>query len=78
MNTIEAHITKYEAVSLIGQRALAIANDSPITVKDPGTDDPLLIAKIECKLKKLPLKLVRNYPNGEKKTLNPNMMIWPE
>jgi DNA-directed RNA polymerase subunit K/omega len=76
--TIEARITRYEAVSLIGERAKDIAKGSSITVKDPGTDDPLIIAEIERKLKKFPIKLVREYPNGERKVLNPNMMIWPE
>ena len=77
MSTIDVRITKYEAVSLLGRRARDIAEGSPITVKNPGTDDPHLIAEIERKNHTFPLKLIREYPDGSKKTLNPNMMIWP-
>ena len=77
MNTIESRITFYERVSLIGKRAVDISEGSPITIKDPGTDDPREIAEMERKMKRLPLKLVREYPDGQKRVLDPNKMIWP-
>lgn len=78
MSTIECRLTIYEAAKLLGTRAKDISYGKPTTVKVldknlTATD----IAILEKEAKKLPLKLIREYPNGEKKILNPNSMIWP-
>jgi DNA-directed RNA polymerase subunit K/omega len=75
--TIDSRITYYEAVSLLGKRARDIADGSLITIKNPGTDDPHIIAELERKVGRFPLKLIREYPDGTKRTLNTNMMTWP-
>jgi DNA-directed RNA polymerase subunit K/omega len=59
------HITKYERVMIIAQRAQDIANGSPITIKNAGTTDPIQIAKLELMYNKIPYKIVRTSPSGE-------------
>lgn len=57
-------ITKYEFARLLAERAEEIANNKPVTIKDPGTDDPLEIAKLEYLAKRSPKKLKRIFPDG--------------
>ena len=69
------YMTKYERVILIAQRAQDIANGSPITIKSPETNDPIEIAKLELKYGRIPYKIVRKSPSGEKKVLKPSEML---
>ena len=57
-------ITKYEFARLLAERAEEIANNKPITIKDPGTDDPLEIARLEYRAKRSPKKIKRVFPDG--------------
>lgn len=59
------HITKYERVMIIAQRAQDIANGSPLTIKNAGTTNPIEIAKLELLYNKIPYKIIRTLPNGE-------------
>ncbi len=66
-NTIPT-ITKYELAALLAARAAEIADDQPITIKNPGTTNPVEIAKLEFKAGKSPKKFIRVWPDGTKET----------
>nr|QBK87120.1 MAG: RNA polymerase subunit 6 [Marseillevirus LCMAC201] len=62
-NTIPV-ITKYELACLLSVRATEIASGQPITIKDPGTTDPVEIARLEFSTGKSPKKVLRTWPDG--------------
>lgn len=60
-------MTRYEYTKLISARAVQISNGgergTPL-VKIEGVFDPIEIAKAELKERVIPLKIVRNLPDG--------------
>jgi DNA-directed RNA polymerases I, II, and III subunit RPABC2 len=59
-------LSKYEETKIIGLRATQIAYGSEPCV-DCKSLDPLTIARQELKEKKIPMILLRPYPDGTKK-----------
>lgn len=57
--------TKYEKARIIGTRATQIAGGAPPTVNIDGLDDAIKIAEKEWLEGKIPLTLIRKYPNGK-------------
>eukprot|EP01122_Echinamoeba_exundans_P002650 TRINITY_DN1260_c0_g1_i1.p2 TRINITY_DN1260_c0_g1~~TRINITY_DN1260_c0_g1_i1.p2 ORF type:complete len:125 (+),score=44.20 TRINITY_DN1260_c0_g1_i1:171-545(+) len=57
-------MTKYERARILGARALQIAMGAPIMVELEGQTDPLEIAMMELKKKKIPLIIRRKLPDG--------------
>lgn len=67
-------MTKYERTALLGQRAHMIAQGSKPTVAIGDIIDPIEIARLELKAKKMPhLKVYRRFPNGKVEVLDPNI-----
>lgn len=57
-------LTKYERARILGTRALQISMNAPIMVK-PGTEtDPLKIAMMELRARKIPIIIRRYLPDG--------------
>jgi DNA-directed RNA polymerase subunit K len=61
--------TRFEVARLLGARALQISLGAPILV---NTDivDPLEIAKLEFKEKRIPMTIKRKLPSGEEVVVN--------
>lgn len=58
------YLTKYERARVIGMRALQISQGAPLLVElEKGQIDPIQIAEMELKAKKLPLVVRRYLPN---------------
>jgi len=58
-------LTNFERAKVLGVRAIQISNNATPTVKVPsGVINPLDIAKLELQAKRLPLTVVRTYPDG--------------
>ena len=60
-------LTKYEKARIIGARALQISKNSPILISNAqlgGETDPILIAEIELREKKIPFIIRRYLPDG--------------
>jgi DNA-directed RNA polymerase subunit K/omega len=57
--------TKYEKARIIGNRATQIAGGAPSTVNIDGLDDAIKIAEKEWLEGKIPLTLIRKFPNGK-------------
>ena len=60
-----AYLTKYEATRVIGTRALQISNNAPIYIDPKGESNPLKIALMELREKKLPIIVRRMLPDGD-------------
>lgn len=69
-------ITEYERTRLVGMRANQIANGSQPTVDYGNLIDPLKIADLEFRLKRLPLIIKRNLPNGTYEEWTVDEMIY--
>lgn len=67
---ITMQFTKYEKARVIGARAMQISCGAPPTVDIGDLDDAISIAKKEWNEGKIPMVLVRGYPNGEVDTIN--------
>ena len=53
------YLSKYEYAALIAKRAQQISENSPITIKERNSNNPIEIAKQEFKQKTIPLKIIR-------------------
>jgi len=62
-NTIPV-LTKYEKAEILAQRALEIDAGKPITIKNPGTSNPMKIALMEFEKGTIPKTLIRTRPDG--------------
>lgn len=58
-------MTKFEKTRIIGQRADQISKGAKPLIDIQGLNDSLAIAEQELKQKKIPLKIRRQFPNGE-------------
>ncbi|KAJ3311890.1 DNA-directed RNA polymerases I II and III subunit RPABC2 [Blyttiomyces sp. JEL0837] len=58
------YMTKYEKARLLGTRALQISMNAPVMVELNGETDPLAIAMLELRQKKIPLMVRRYLPDG--------------
>lgn len=61
-------LNEYEQAMLIGVRREQIANGSHPLVRPLPTDTPFDLAVRELLEKKIPLKIIRELPNGQKET----------
>lgn len=57
-------LSRFEKTRLIGTRAVQIAMNSPPVIDTKGETDALKIAQMEFEQKKIPLKVIRELPNG--------------
>jgi DNA-directed RNA polymerase subunit K/omega len=62
---MECEFTKYEKTRIIGSRAHQLAGGAPPTVDIGDLDTAVDIAEKEWVERKIPLILVRKYPNGK-------------
>lgn len=70
-------LTKYERAKIIGERAIQISNGSEVYIEVPeGIWDPLQIAEIELKQKKIPFTIRRYLPNGDYEDWDINDLIF--
>ena len=58
-------LTKYEKVRILSTRATQLSMGAPPTVNIGNLTDALAIAEKELEDGVLPLKIIRNFPNGE-------------
>ena len=58
-------LEKFEKVRILGQRATQLSLGAPPMVDITGLTDALAIAEKELKENKIPIKVIRKYPNGE-------------
>ena len=58
-------LTKYEKVRILSTRATQLAMGAPPTVNIGNLSDALSIAEKELEEGVLPLKIIRNFPNGD-------------
>jgi len=64
-NRITSNVmTKYERARILGTRAQQLSRNAPTDIDTTGMTDPLRIAEKEILLKKCPLILRRNFPDG--------------
>jgi DNA-directed RNA polymerase I, II, and III subunit RPABC2 len=61
---LEKYLTKFETTRILGARATQIAQGAPIYVDIGNLTDALEIAKKELIEKKIPLKVIRSFPDG--------------
>lgn len=57
-------LTKFEKARVLGARALQISLNAPIMVANSAETDPLLIARMELRQKKIPFVIRRYLPDG--------------
>eukprot|EP00466_Bigelowiella_natans_P013581 jgi/Bigna1/49105/estExt_Genewise1.C_390095 len=62
--TTTRYLTKYERARVLGTRALQISLGAPVLVDVAGETDPLQIAMLELKEKKIPIIIRRYLPSG--------------
>lgn len=62
---MENYLTKFEKAKIIGQRADQISKGAPPLVDIGDLQDPLLIAEKELREHNIPIKILREYPNGK-------------
>ena len=58
-------LTKYERIRLIGTRAKQISLGAKVMVKNTSGLNPIEIAKLELKLKMIPMKIKRVLPDNK-------------
>ena len=58
-------LTKYEKVRILSTRATQLSMGAPPTVNIENLSDALSIAEKELEEGVLPLKIIRNFPNGD-------------
>jgi DNA-directed RNA polymerase subunit K/omega len=65
-------ITKFEKARIIGTRANLISMGSKplIDMSKFNSDDPIKIAMEELRQNKLPMIIIREFPNGDKEKLS--------
>ena len=71
-------LTKYEKARIIGARALQISKNSPILISNEqrgDETDPILIAEIELREKKIPFIIRRYLPDGSYEDWKVNELI---
>lgn len=71
-------MTKYEKSHVLGTRAMQISMNAPILVDVGDEIDPLEIAKLELKEKKIPFVVKRKLPDGTCEKWKISEMILPE
>jgi DNA-directed RNA polymerase I, II, and III subunit RPABC2 len=59
------YLTKYERARILGIRAFQINMGAPVMINVQGETDSLNIAKMELKLKKIPI-IIRRYLSNQK------------
>lgn len=69
------YLTKYEEAAILSMRVEELVNGKPRTIKDPGTNNPIEIAKIELAAKKLPISIIRKWLDGHEEKWNSSELI---
>lgn len=67
---MDCEFTKYEIARVIGSRAHQIAAGAPPTVDIGDLDDAVKIAEKEWRERKIPLVIVRKYPDGREEIVH--------
>lgn len=62
--------TRFEKTRLISARALQLSLGAPPIISVPKGVSMIELATLEFEQKKLPLAILRRYPNGEEKRIN--------
>jgi DNA-directed RNA polymerase I, II, and III subunit RPABC2 len=62
-------LTKYEKVRIIGTRAEQLENGAPPVIDIGDMTSSIEIAEKELEERKLPMIVIRNMPNGEKRSI---------
>lgn len=62
-------LTKYEKVRIIGTRAEQLEAGAPPTIDIGNMTSAIDIAEKELKERKIPMMVVRNMPNGERRKI---------
>ncbi len=62
-------LTKYERVRVVGARATQIASGAPPTIDITGMTDALEIAEAELEQRKIPMMIIRSYPDGREEKI---------
>lgn len=68
-------MTKYEKSKIIGERALQLSKGAPTDIDPVGETNPLRIAQMELRARKMPLKIRRPYPDGSYEVISVNNLI---
>ena len=63
-------LTKYEKVRIIGTRAEQLENGALPVIDIGNMTSSILIAEKELEERKLPMIVIRNMPNGEKRRIS--------
>ena len=63
-------MTRYEKTRLLGTRRQQISMGAPVMVDVKGETDPLRIAQMELRQRKIPMIIKRNLPNGKYETIS--------
>lgn len=58
------YMTKYERARILGTRALQISRNAPLMLEPGNETDPLTLAEIELREKKIPFIVRRYLPDG--------------
>ena len=58
-------LSKFEKVRILGERATQLSLGAPSTVDITGLTDALSIAEKEFKERKIPILIVRTFPDGK-------------
>lgn len=64
MSTKIVKLTKYEKARVIGVRATHLENGAMSTLPTNGIDDVVILATNEYNAGRIPLIIIRKYPNG--------------
>ena len=62
-------LTKYEKVKIFGTRAEQLENGAPPAISIGNMTSSIEIAEKELEDRKLPMIVIRNMPNGEKRSI---------
>jgi DNA-directed RNA polymerase subunit K/omega len=71
---MEDKISKYEKVQIISARAKQISECAPSTIDTSDFEEAVEIATEEFNCRKIPILLVRSYPDGSIKELDVNKL----
>ncbi len=64
-NKSSNRLTKYERSKILGARAIQISMGSPLMINDlHGETDPIKIAELELRQRKIPMIIKRTLPDG--------------
>lgn len=69
------YMTRYEKARILGLRATQINNGSPLLVDPKGETNPLRIAQMELRSRKIPFTIRRPIPDGTFEYIDINDLV---